>query len=92
MLGVIRSIQRRRKALRLSQQDVARLSGLAQSNYAKIELGKIEPRIGTLVDIARALQLEIMLVPAELLPVVQSLTSEQPRPEERPLFAATGDE
>ena len=92
MLGLIRSIQRRRKSLNLPQQEVARLSGVPQSNYSKIELGKIEPRVSTLVDIARALDLELMLVPTELVPVVQSLTSEQGRPEDRPLFAATGDE
>lgn len=92
MLSISRSIRGQREARRLSQHEVARLSGVPQSNYSKIELGKVDPRASTLIDIARALNLELMLVPKELVPVVQSLYDDHVRLEERPLFAATGDE
>lgn len=65
---------------------------MPQSNYSKIELGKVDLRTSTLMDIARALDLELLLVPKELVPVVQSLSNQHVHPEERPLFKATGDE
>ena len=37
---------------------------MLQTNYSKIEHGKTNPRLRTLQDLARALSLEVMLVPA----------------------------
>lgn len=92
MLGILRPIRARREARRLSQREVASLSGTQQSNYSKIELGKVDPRVSTLVDIARALDFELMLVPREIVSVVQSLSDNTVQRNERPLFEATGDE
>jgi transcriptional regulator with XRE-family HTH domain len=83
--------KRRRHALGLSQADVAEAAGLQQSYYSRIELGRIEPRLSTLQDIARALQLEPMLVPFELADTVAAVVGQGPPAEEQPLFAATGD-
>jgi transcriptional regulator with XRE-family HTH domain len=75
----------------MTQEDVARRSGLRQTNYSKIEQGKTDPRMSTLQDIARALSLELMLVPTELVDTVNSLAARGPAPEEKPLFTAEPD-
>ena len=92
MLGVIIStLSVRRRALGLTQSDVAARVGSSQANYSKIELGKSDPRLGTLQDIARALSLEVMLVPVELVDTVNALTGQGPGPEEKPLFSVEPD-
>lgn len=70
---------------------MAARAGLRQSYYSRIELGKVEPRFGTLVDIARAMNLELALVPAEALPAVAAIVRPAAGHQEQRLFAATGD-
>jgi transcriptional regulator with XRE-family HTH domain len=81
----------RRQALGLTQQDVAKRSGLLQTNYSKIEQGKTDPRFSTLQDIARSLSLELMLVPLELVDTVGARAGQGRPPEEKPLFSAEPD-
>ena len=84
-------LRQRRLALGLTQDEAASRAGTTQAHYSKIELGKRDVRLGTLQDIARALSLEVMLVPAELVPTVNAMIGQEAAPEERPLFEATGD-
>ena len=83
-----RELRSRRSDLKLTQQDVAKRSGLIQTNYSKIEQGKTDPRFSTLQDIARALALELMLVPTELVDTVNALAYQGQSPDEKPLFSA----
>jgi transcriptional regulator with XRE-family HTH domain len=85
------SLRSRRQALGLTQHEVAKRSGLLQTNYSKIEQGKTDPRLSTLQDIARALSLEVMLVPSELVDTVHALTGQSEVPEDKPLFSAEPD-
>lgn len=91
MLAVIRSIRSLREAANLPQQAVASLAGLSQPRYSAIELGKIDPRTSTLVDIVRALDSELMIVPKEMVPVVESVLSGEAEAEDQPMFSAEGD-
>jgi transcriptional regulator with XRE-family HTH domain len=75
----------------MTQHDVAKRSGVLQNNYSKIERGKSDPRFSTLQDIARALSLEVMLVPTELVDTVNALAGRVLPPEERPLFVVDPD-
>lgn len=84
-------LKARRQALGLTQQDVAERSGLKQTNYSKIEQGKTDPRYTTLQEVARALSLELMLVPRELIDTVNALTDRSRSAEEKPLFSAEPD-
>lgn len=79
-------LRSRRHRLGLSQQEVARRSGVLQTNYSKIERGKTDPRSSTVQDIARALSMEIMLVPREFVDTVRALSGDGPNPDEKPLF------
>ncbi len=64
---------------------------MLQNNYSKIEQGKTDPRFSTLQHVARALALEVMLVPAELVDTVNALAGRAHPPEGRPLFSAEPD-
>jgi len=89
--SISKALRSRRRALGFTQQDVAERSGVLQTNYSKIEHGKTDPRLRTLQDLARALSLEVMLVPRELTDTVNALAGRGPSPEEKPLFSAEPD-
>jgi transcriptional regulator with XRE-family HTH domain len=62
-----------------SQREVAERAGLGQNRLALIEAGEVDLRTSTLVQLARALDFELVLTPRRVLPAVQSLTGGQPR-------------
>ena len=82
-----------RRAKKLSQQALGRKTGLPQSHISKIERGKVDVGLATLIQMLRVLDLEIMLIPRQLVPAVQSIQrtggstraaeSEQERPPHR---------
>jgi transcriptional regulator with XRE-family HTH domain len=63
---------RRRKGL--NQAELGVKVGLPQSHISRIESGSIDIRLSSLLELARALDLEPMLIPRKLVPAVQSLT------------------
>jgi transcriptional regulator with XRE-family HTH domain len=65
--------RRARRAAGLSQEEVAKRANLTRPRYRDIETGAAAPRTTTLINVARALGLEIMLVPQAMVPVVQSM-------------------
>jgi transcriptional regulator with XRE-family HTH domain len=60
----------------LSQGALGAKVGFAQSHVSKIERGAVDVQTSSLVELARALGLELMLVPAQLVPAVQALERE----------------
>ena len=79
-----------------TQRELASRLGLTQKHISGIESGKIVPRYDTLLELVRALDRDLLMVPRALVPVVQSLRDhlrDQPgEGEERPLYAADADE
>jgi transcriptional regulator with XRE-family HTH domain len=74
------SLRRAREAKGLSQRALAGLSGVPQSHISTIESGGVDLRLSSLVEIARALDLELALVPRKGLSAVSSIIrSTQPR-------------
>lgn len=80
-----------RRQLGLTQSAVAKRAGIAQTYLSKIEHAKIDPRISTLLDIARAEGLELVLVPSEIVPAIRSMLGQQPDSRDRPLFGIERD-
>jgi transcriptional regulator with XRE-family HTH domain len=69
----------------LSQRALSEKVGLAQSHLSKIERGAVDPQISSLMEIARVLGLELMLVPTQLVPALQALKREAtPDPRQLP--------
>ncbi len=71
-----------REAASLSQRELSALSGVTQAHISQIESGKLNPGVATIVDIGRALDMEVVLVPKRMLSAVNSLI--QPAPTARP--------
>jgi transcriptional regulator with XRE-family HTH domain len=57
----------------LSQRDLGAVSGVPQSHISKIEKGAVDLRLSSLIELARALDLELALVPRSAIPAVQSI-------------------
>lgn len=75
----------------LSQRALSALAGVPQSHISKIENGGVDLRISSLAALARALDLELALVPRKALPAVKSVSrnvtqSTRSRPEVRREF------
>lgn len=75
----------------LTQEQVADLAGLSRPRYRDIETGAAAARMTTLLNIARALGLELMLIPQALMPAVQSLLQPQDA-DDLPAFAPQPEE
>ncbi|WP_170936014.1 MULTISPECIES: helix-turn-helix domain-containing protein [unclassified Pandoraea] len=55
-----------RKEAGLTQSDLGERAGLSRMTVQKAESGALDPRMSTVLEMARALDLEPMLVPASL--------------------------
>ena len=58
----------------LSQRALSEKAGVPQGHISKIENNAVDLRLSSLVSLARALDLELTLVPRKAVPAVQSIT------------------
>ena len=72
-----RTLKGRRVHLKMLQATVAKLSGKDQGYIAKLESGTVDPRLSSVVEVSRALGLEVVLVPVRLVPTVRGLLEER---------------
>ncbi|MGB7281349.1 MAG: helix-turn-helix transcriptional regulator [Candidatus Acidiferrum sp.] len=70
-----RSLQQARTARGLTQAELGALVGLPQSHISKIERGETDFQWTTLEQIASAVGVSPVLVPAGLVPLVESLVN-----------------
>lgn len=77
-----------------SQAELGQRVGLPQMHISRIETGKVVPRFDTLVELVRVLGFDLLLVPHNLVPVVQAMTrpSAHDDEEERPLYLPDEEE
>lgn len=64
-----------REASGLSQRELSAKSGVPQGHISKIENNAVDLRVSSLVALARALDLEPILVPRKSVSAVQSIAS-----------------
>ncbi len=62
-----------REAKGLSQRALSELAGVPQSHISKIEKGSVDLRVSSLIELARILDLELVLVPRKSVPAVSSI-------------------
>lgn len=70
-------LRQARSVAGLTQEQVANLAGISRPRYRDIETGISAARVTTLMNIARALGLEMMLIPQPILPAVRALIRPQ---------------
>ena len=76
----------------LSQQDLARKLGLHQRQISDLERASMDPRLSTVQNVARALDLELLLVPRHLIAAVEGLQRAGNESANRPMYALDDDD
>lgn len=72
MINLVQELENARKAAGLSQDQLAGRAGLSRMTVQRTESGQIDPRMSSLLVMARALGMELMLVPSALRPELES--------------------
>ena len=70
---IAKAIKAARKKKRMSQRALSAKTGVPQSHISRIENGAVDLKTSSLIEFARALDMELMLVPRMLVPTVQGL-------------------
>ncbi|MEQ8694470.1 MAG: helix-turn-helix transcriptional regulator [Gammaproteobacteria bacterium] len=70
---IAETLRSAREARGLSQRQLSATSGVPQGHISKIENGTVDLRFSSLVELARALELELALVPKKSLPAVKAI-------------------
>src|SRR5215468_5437773 len=70
---IVENLRTARQRIGLSQRDLSARIGVPQSHISKIESGGADLRLSTLIELARALDHEVVLVPRKLLPAVEAI-------------------
>ena len=70
---IAKALKKARENKGLSQRALSTKAGVPQSHISKIESGAVDLRLSSLIELARALDLELALVPRQTLPAIQSI-------------------
>ncbi len=90
---IISALRAARQGQHLSQRDLSAKAGVPQSHISKIENGGSDIRLSSLIELARALELELVLVPRRLVPAVQGvLRSLSPSDVRKPAYSLDDDD
>jgi transcriptional regulator with XRE-family HTH domain len=91
-----------RKARQTGQRVLGKRLGISQAQISRIERGLNDPQLSTVQNLAGALDLDLMLVPRALGPVVSALIAESvgspaassasAKEPDRPLYTLANDE
>jgi len=76
----------------LSQQELARKLGVRQRQISDLERAAMDPRLSTIQNVARALDLELTLIPRRLISAVEGLQRASVGPTKRPMYALGDDD
>jgi transcriptional regulator with XRE-family HTH domain len=86
-LGLSEVLRDARRRKQLSQQELARKLGLRQRQISDLERAVTDSRLSTLQNVARALDLELTLIPRHLIAVVEALQRTGGTAGKQPLYA-----
>jgi transcriptional regulator with XRE-family HTH domain len=75
---ITQQLREARERAAMSQRELSERSGLTQSHISQIERGGMEPGLSSLIDLARALDLEVVLAPKKLVPAIRNVIQSAP--------------
>ena len=75
--NLVKSLIEARKIRGLSQSEMARRLDVPQSYISRLESGKLDMRLSSLIDIARYLNLEVTLIPDMMANTVQAIIGKE---------------
>jgi len=85
---VARTLKEARISKGLSQRALGQKVAIPQSHLSRIESGAVKPQLTSLIELARALDLELMLVPRRIVPVVEGMIRGETASQAEPASAA----
>ncbi len=91
LLDIGQLLKATRKVNRLTQEQVADMAGISRPRYREIEAGSSAARTTTLINVARALGLELMLIPQTMVPAVDALLRPHDDLDDLPAFVPHPD-
>ncbi len=74
--SIARALAKARETKGLSQRELAKRAGLTQAQISKVETGAADLTVSSLTELARALDLEVALVPMKMVPALAHLTGQ----------------
>ncbi len=77
-MSILEQLRDARLSAGLTQGALGKRLGISQAHLSDIEKGKVSPRLSSLIEIARALDHEAILVPKSRLAMIQALLSGNP--------------
>jgi DNA-binding XRE family transcriptional regulator len=89
MRSINEQIRDARRARHVSQKTLGTWVGLPQSHISEIETGKVDPRLSNVIEMARQLDNELLLIPRALVPAVRALLAGET---EAPLWQVDDDD
>jgi len=90
LFGTLREARLKRH---LTQKELASKLGVRQRQISDLERGAMDPRLSTVENVARALDLELMLIPRHLITAVQGLhRASSGSSTNRPMYALGDDD
>jgi transcriptional regulator with XRE-family HTH domain len=90
--GLAAPLREARLNRKLTQAELARKLGLRQRQISDLERATIDSRLSTIQNVARALGLELMLIPRHLISAVEALQRTGSDVSNRPLYALSDDD
>ncbi|WP_119272276.1 helix-turn-helix domain-containing protein [Taklimakanibacter deserti] len=88
-----KDLKKARQGKGLSQRALSAASGVPQGHISKIETGTVDLRLSSLIELARILDLELMLVPRKYIPAVQSIVRQASADQnQRPAYTLDEDD
>lgn len=91
LLKVGQLLKTTRRGSGLTQERVAEMAGISRPRYREIEAGSSAARTTTLINIARALGLELMLIPQAMVPAIDALLQPHGADDDLPAFVVSPD-
>ena len=78
MVAIGLQLREARRRLGFTQEALGKRLRISQAHLSDIEKGKVTPRLSSVIEIARALDQELILVPRNRLPMINALLSGKP--------------
>ena len=90
---VARTLRNAREARGMSQRTLSARAGIPQSHISKIENGAVDLRVSSLVELARVLDLDLVLVPRKAVSAVHAIVRRRDESEKaRPAYSLDDDD
>lgn len=90
--SIAETLKLARQSRQLSQAELAHKVGFRQRQISDLERATIDPRLSTIQNVARALELELMLIPRQLIETVDAILNPKGQAGKRPLYALDGED